>query len=1020
MKPSTINLIILENEQQGTIRPLKRHFAWMKPISILSFIFCSFFYLNGFGQRGITYDLQKPQKYENRKLGYEKTEETKFKVPRHFIQNTVTHYNYYFNANNKLNEILARAKSQNRDDYTQLLPFYNYSLEATARDKRDLDSVIDKCNTAILIHDLRNDWVDNLYILMGKSYYFRNDVDSAYITFQFVNYAFSPRDKDGFDKPIGSNANSDDGGNAFIVSTNEKRNIIKKAFSLPPSRNEALVWQVRTFIARDLLSQAAALIDILQHDPQFPPRLQSDLQEVQAWWFYKQRMYDSAAFHLEKALGNANGALEQARWEFLIAQLYERAGKPEMALDFYERVTRHTYDPVMDVFARLGAIRQNKGKDTGEDYIEKNIEALKRMARKDIYADYRDLIYYTAAEMELERKNKSAAIGFLLRSVDNSAPGSPRRNKAFLKLGDLAFDDKKYKTAKSYYDSLNMNDTTGIENIVAFTDRKKALDSIVVQLNIIERQDSLQRIAALPQNERAAYIKKLARTLRKQQGLHEEEGEQGGSQNIPISNNNNNAAAADLFNSNTNTEWYFNNNSLKAKGYNDFKSKWGNRKNVDNWFLASLSSRQTAAANNPALRPIGNDEEPHPDTLKEVTTESLLNNLPLTPEKMQKSKDSVEHALFALGKSYQDGLPDYISAIGTYDTLLEQFPSTGHREEALSGLYYCYKKLGDEANAARILQLLGQNYPSGKYYHAITNPGDSTNAIRKAATSQYEHIYNDFIEGNFDQAVAEKKKADSLYGDQYWTPQLLYIEAVYLIHQRQDSAALAVLNRFLAKYQSTPMSAKVKNLMDVLKRRRQIEDYLTNLKIERAKDDDSVVVTPAPPPPVATSVPVQGKIETRERTRDSVQTSKLKPIADSAIVKKAPDIRSAFAYDPNQPHAVAVLLSKVDPVYVTETRNALNRYNREYFYSKTLDIAPPLALDDTNKLVIVRNFENAAAALDYMEKTQKLAPREIIPWLAPAKYSFLIITDQNLEILKNNKDLNGYKKFLSGYYPGKF
>ncbi len=62
----------------------------------------------------------------------------------------------------------------------------------------------------ILLYDLRNSWVDNLYMLMGEAYYFKNVLDSAYYSFQFINYAFSPKEKDGYDKPIGSNANKDE------------------------------------------------------------------------------------------------------------------------------------------------------------------------------------------------------------------------------------------------------------------------------------------------------------------------------------------------------------------------------------------------------------------------------------------------------------------------------------------------------------------------------------------------------------------------------------------------------------------------------------------------------------------------------------------------------------------------------------------------------------------------------------------------------------------------------------------
>src|SRR5205823_7556692 len=86
----------------------------------------------GFSQEALRVDVDKPEKFENKKLGYEKTGEKKFTLPRRFMQNTTTHYNYYFNANEKLKAVIARAKAIHRDKYTELLPFYNYTLEQTA------------------------------------------------------------------------------------------------------------------------------------------------------------------------------------------------------------------------------------------------------------------------------------------------------------------------------------------------------------------------------------------------------------------------------------------------------------------------------------------------------------------------------------------------------------------------------------------------------------------------------------------------------------------------------------------------------------------------------------------------------------------------------------------------------------------------------------------------------------------------------------------------------------------------
>lgn len=1046
----------------------------------------SFIYLNSSGQVGVDYTLVKPKKFENRTLASEKSNDgKKFKKSRRFIQNAITHYNYWWNAKEKLRMILERAKSSFRDDYTLLLPFYNYSLDATLSQKRELDSIIYKCTAGILIHDTRNDWIDNLYLLIGQTYYFKKDFDSAYITLQFLNYAFAPKESDGYDKPIGSNANADEGGNANIVSTVEKRNLVQRALSLPPSRNDALVWKVRNYIAQEKYGEASALIEVLVHDPEFPARLEPSLNEVRALWFYRKSIYDSAAIYLEKALPAAANHEEVARWEYLIAQLYERVGRSFDARTFYERTINHTYNPVLEIYARLNAIRQNK--EGGEDFIARNIQALVRMAHRDRYESYRDIIYYTAAQMELERNNKPGAENFLLLSTRyTSQANSLQRNRSFLQLANISFEEKKYRAAKNYYDSLTIGpiDATPLGDISWLPDRKAALAVIVAQLQVIDRQDSLQRIAAMPVPQRDAYIKRLVRALRRQQGLHDEA-------DSTFNNNftgGNNAANSDMFKSASGTaDWYFNNPSLKAKGYTEFRTKWGNRPNVDNW---QVSSAMRLSGGLGGARP-GQQGPLAPNTLTPgasnvIDFKTLLANLPLTPEKMQHSMDSIETALFTMAKTFQEGIPDYLSAVNTYDSLLIKFPETRRGEEALFNMYYCYKKLGDEANAARILERLKQKYPGGTLTTRAANPDstlEASGSLRVNATHQYEKIYLAYIEGRFDEAESQKRVADSLYGDKYWTPQLLYIESVYLIRARQDPQAKSVLTTIQSKWPKTPMAAKAANLLDVLNRRREIEDYLTRLEVRRAKDDDSIVVDNTKPTPAPDNRPrlvrndsnllVKNKpavgqpgagidkvkadsAAMNKITMDSSRMSQLRQLQDSlkaAAVKASNDsaqaaairrqtdslnavmarikdstdrlaanlrsLNSVFSLAPDKPHSVLIVLNKVDPVYVNETKNAFSRYNTEEYYSQQL-ATNSSDLTDSLKMVVIGDFGNANDALDYLQKAKALAPRSIVPWLPAGKYSFLIISGPNLNLLLNNKDLPAYRKFLSAAYPGKF
>ena len=77
-------------------------------------------------------------------------------------------------------------------------------------------------------------------------------------------------------------------------------------------------------------------------------------------------------------------------------------------------------------------------------------------------------------------------------------------------------------------------------------------------------------------------------------------------------------------------------------------------------------------------------------------------------------------------------------------------------------------------------------------------------------------------------------------------------------------------------------------------------------------------------------------------------------------------------------------------------------------------------LDGENRLLLISPFKNAQEAVDYIAKAKPLAPVDIIPWLKGGKYTFYIITDKNLDLLKANKDLGNYADFLNQKMPGKF
>ncbi len=997
---------------------------------LLFFAFCGFF-LKGFAQPTWTIDPfgkeKKPEKYENRKLGSEKTANKKFTLPRRALQNTITHYNYYFNANNKVNAVVERAKLSNKDDYSKLLSFYPYSLENTAAQKQELDSVIYKSTAGILLHDLRNDWVDNMYLLIGKSYYYRKDFDSAAMTFQFINYNLFPRKKKEDDnRVVGTNESAT--GSNISIANKEKRNVIQKIAGLPPSRNDGLIWLARTLIEQNEFGESAGLINTLQNDANLPKRLKNDLDEVNAYWYFKQNGYDSAAVYLENSITNADDKQDKSRREYLLAQLYEMNGQTDKASEYYGKSSKHTVDPLMDIYARLNDAKMFRNANDLKE-LNNTIDHLLKMAKRDKFEAYRDIVYYSAAVLTLQKPDTNAAIILFDKSVRYNENNISYKNKAFLQLGDIAYKRKLYKLSAAMYDSLQMNDTTFTDKLAQIQTRRTALTKIVAVIANIEREDSLQRLAALAPAEREIFIKKLVKKLRKENGLKEDVNNTG---NNPINFGNKNTPPADLFaTNNSKGEWYFYNSALKAKGFNDFKTRWGNRVNVDNWRRKSAldqiiknnagngipyDKNNTAAST--ALQPT------------EISYDALMENLPLTTEKLDSSNAILYTNLLALAKLYQNELEDYEEAIKTYEEYLQRFPNKLADGEIYLGLYYCYNKLGNTERANYYKNLLNTKFANTKAWQMVNTPAALNPKTKDPeATKTYQNIYDLFIEGKFDRAISEKKKADSTYGINYWTPQLSYIEALYNVKQCNDSIAIDGLTAIIQNNPTSPLKEKAETMIDVLKRRKEIEAYLTNLQITRAEEentiivaDDKAVIIPQAPPVVTSPAVIQKPAVTPPVVIQKpvvVTTPAVVPAVKDSTIKAAPYLSgNGFTIKPDSPHNVIMILEKVDGVYVTEARNAFNRYNKQNYSGQLIDITKDIFDGERNTLVI-SSFTDGATALQYYDRIKRDAPREV-SWLPANKYSFVIISNENLLVLKSNKNITSYRELLNKQYPGKF
>jgi tetratricopeptide (TPR) repeat protein len=507
---------------------------------------------------------------------------------------------------------------------------------------------------------------------------------------------------------------------------------------------------------------------------------------------------------------------------------------------------------------------------------------------------------------------------------------------------------------------------------------------------------------------------------------------------LPISFDSKKNEAVDLFSgSSTKGDWYFYNASLKSKGLSEFKRKWGTRTNADNWRRKSAvvaTAKNDAVAPPPDMGVTDLDAAPSKPAdqsqvvggvrsdakniqPQDISFDGLMANIPLTPEKLSASNTLVSGSLFDLAKLYQSELEDYPQAIITYNQSLQRFPDSLYNGDIYLGLYFCYTKLGDIQKADYYKNLVNTKFTGSPSHKLLTNPLGTNPALKsKEGTMRYEAIYDLFIEGKFEEALSEKKKADSLYGTNYWSPQLLYIESVYYVKQHQDITAIDKLSNIISLYPKSPLGQKAGRMIDVLKRRAEIETYLTNLEITRAKDDDVAVVPKEKLVRNDSNLIVSPKPffdSSKAITPPSVVAAK------DSVKKVAPVlVNGPYTFKPTMPQNVIMVMDKVDGTYVNESKNAFTRFVSENLRGQTITVTKT-AVDKDISLLVFASFENADAAMQFLGKIRKAAPDEV-SWLPANKYSFLIISDDNLQLLQLNKNLKEYKDLLNKQYPGKF
>jgi outer membrane protein assembly factor BamD (BamD/ComL family) len=950
-------------------------------------------------------------------LPYERLLDKKYTLGRRAYQNTVSRFNYLFHAEISFNEIIQKARAQNEDDYTELLPFYDYDLSITA--KESIDSIIYRCNANIVLHDLRSNYVDDAYLLLAKSYLFHKNFDTAASILQFINYSFYDKEA-GADLPIGSNLNKS--GKFSIASLEDNR-----AWENKNIRNESMIWQARNYFEAGEINEGISLLQLLKTDAGFPKRLHPFLYEQLAYGYYLSGFNDSAAAYLIKGLDNAQDLLTKARWSYLIAQLYEKEQKIDLAYNWYKKAGAIASNPVIAVYANIymASIDANRGEKSWESLAS----ALERMLKKDKYTSFADIIYYEMAQLAIRNKASSKTNEWLIRSIQKNEKNNKLKEKALVQLGALNYKEDQFKVAKIAYDQLKDLLKT-YPNYDQITLRKKWIDKIATLDELITNEDSLQRIYAAPKEaqeqiakqwqKRASVFKAQIKDLFSDPNKNTTTATVGSTieKNSPgytFSNAFPNTISSQVEKS----DFYFDNPQNVSMGINNYIQKWGDRPNVDNWRRKTTIQLIKSSPSNNNTDPFQNNSQFNTnavevnnkkDGLVKDSKDSITIELIQNDSALKQSKASWIKSNLDIAKIFLYELNDFEKALPRYKKVIQNNIEPTATESALLDLASHYMHIGQANTSDSIIQIIISQFPEGTYIQK-KKAKDNRERIDKNSSEFYKSIYFMAQIGDWDQFSAQMDTAEQQFKGTKWNTPFQFLKVKMNAQQGKDSLAIVLLNEIITQHKSEVIKARAKQIITEINNRKATEAYLAALKIEKPKklvnlNEEALEKTKLPAIALKkdSSLNSLGKINTIAPIATKKDSSQTQVISNQIV----------FSNDSLEQHYIALQTMNVSAVFVKEIQNAFKDVNAEDFRKLNLAVTF-VQFTDQSHIVWIGPFANASDGLAYINKVKPRLSTEIISFVPKKQYDLTLIGKSNIILINNQEQLDQYKREKSNY-----
>jgi len=904
------------------------------------------------------------------------------------MQNLTAHYNILFDANQILDQKQADYDLTFVDSYNEILNVYqdtttgpkSYTLD------KDLQSAVDKANKIIGYKD-QSHYIGDAYLVLGKANFLGGQYFNAGEYFNYVTEEF------------GTN-----------------KNLVEEAYT----------WKARTLMYLNKLPDAKLVLDTALQNINPKKNTTADVYATKLQYDIDIQDYVDGEAMAKLAIQYCHTKNQRLRWTFILAQLQELNNHTADAYANYTKIAKSNAVFEMSFNADLNRIRIE---DAQNGIKQTRIEKLKSLLKNPNNKEFQDQIYYQIAQLYFSNKDVNNAIKNYKLSIRSSIKNQNQKGISYLRIADINFNIKAdYVTAKKYYDSTLTTLSPNYPGYVIIQKKTNNLQLLTDRLKIISREDTLQMLARLDEKTRRAKID----TMVLQHSAQIEADEKNAL--AAIKSNGNASAGGNLYTTpgGGNSTFYFYNSNAVSQGYQEFRRLWGDRKLEDDW---RRSNRSSTIGANTAVSPTQGTLATAGPAAKSGESVAAANyrqqivlNLPSTPDLLAQSNLRVYNALFDIANFYRDILDDKKEAINTYENILKRFPNNPNRPAIDYSLYRLYSELHDPKVDIYKNDLL-KNYSETNFAKVIVDPEYSKKLDDKEAEFKtiYNQIFDLYAKRKYPEVVSRVDDVMKQYPTNSLGSQLDYLRAVAKAHNEPVAAFVNDLQNIVKKYPNdrliTPLAKQhinyiTANLVDLSRRHYALENT----------DTTSVPFTPLVENKKETPYRVPGRHFDFDNQVADVRkpVKKVDPVSKADSLKVGASVQAAVTAPAKKQPYNSRLFSKRDSTNYyfiinisndntnpASSRFSIGQFNRTNYDGRGIT-HQLMQVGDNNRLIYVGRFYSLGEVKAYA--------RAIVPLLGEImkipkdKYSFFIVTKENLDKLADKKTLDSYIDYYQNNY----